>query len=50
MIIKKRSDGSMKMVEGSDSGEPYMILCGVTASGEIKPIRVDDLGQIILSA
>ena len=49
MCIKARSDGRIKCVEGSDTGEPYMILCGVTASGEVKPLRVDELGQIILS-
>ena len=49
MCVRKRSDGHIKVVEGSDTGEPYMILCGVTASGEIKPLRVDADGQIILS-
>jgi len=49
MLIKKRSDGKFKCVEGTDTGEAYVILCGVTASGEVKPLRVDELGQIILS-
>lgn len=49
MCVRKRSDGLLKVVEGTDTGEPYMILCGVTASGEVKPLRVDELGQIILS-
>ena len=49
MCVRKRSDGHIKVVEGTDTGEPYMILCGVTASGEVKPLRVDELGQIILS-
>lgn len=49
MLIKKRSDGKFKCIEGTDTGEPYAILCGVTASGEIKPLRVDELGQIVLS-
>jgi len=49
MCIKARSDGRIKCVEGSDTGEPYMILCGVTEGGEVKPLRVDELGQIILS-
>jgi hypothetical protein len=49
MCVRKRSDGHIKAVEGTDSGEVYVILCGVTASGEIKPIRVDDLGRIVLS-
>ncbi len=49
MLIKKRSDGKFKCVEGTDTGEAYMILCGVTEAGEVKPIRVDDLGRIILS-
>jgi len=50
MCVKKRSDGQIKCVEGTDSGEAYMILCGVTAAGEIKPILVDDDGKIITSA
>ena len=49
MCVRKRSDGHIKVVEGTDTGEPYAILCGVTASGEIKPLRVDDDGKIILS-
>ncbi|OPY57594.1 MAG: hypothetical protein A4E49_00021 [Methanosaeta sp. PtaU1.Bin112] len=49
MIIKQRSDGRAKMVEGTDTGEPYVILCGVTASGEVKPLLVDDDGKLILS-
>ena len=49
MCVRKRSDGHIKVVEGSDTGEPYMILCGVTEGGDIVPIRVDDLGRIILS-
>lgn len=36
MCVRKRSDGHIKVVEGSDSGE-------------VKPLRVDELGQIILS-
>lgn len=50
MCVRKRSDGHIKVVEGTDTGEPYMILCGVTEGGEIKPIRVDADGKIILSA
>ena len=49
MLIKKRSDGKFKCIEGTDEGEPYMLLCGLTASGEVVPIRVDDDGKIILS-
>ncbi|MGB4295746.1 MAG: hypothetical protein WBJ16_08935 [Smithellaceae bacterium] len=49
MCVRKRSDGHIKVVEGTDTGEPYMILCGVTEGGEIKPIRVDADGKIILS-
>jgi len=49
MCVRKRSDGHIKVVEGSDTGEPYMILCGVTEGGAVKPIRVDADGKIILS-
>jgi len=49
MCVRKRSDGHIKVVEGTDTGEPYVVLCGVTEGGEIKPLRVDELGQIILS-
>ena len=49
MCVRKRSDGHIKVVEGTDSGEVYVILCGVTEGGEVKPLRVDELGQIILS-
>jgi hypothetical protein len=49
MCIKARSDGRIKCVEGSDTCEPYMILCGVTEGGDIVPIRVAADGKIILS-
>lgn len=49
MLIKKRSDGKFKCIEGTDTGEPYVVLCGVTESGDVVPIRVDDDGKIILS-
>ena len=49
MCVRKRSDGHIKVVEGSDTGEPYMILCGVTEGGDIVPIRVAADGKIILS-
>ena len=49
MCVRKRSDGHIKVVEGSDTGEPYMILCGVTEGGDIVPIRVDADGKIVLS-
>ena len=47
MCVRKRSDGHIKVVEGTDTGEPYVVLCGKTASGDIVP--VDDDGKIILS-
>ena len=49
MLIKKRSDGKFKCVEGTDSGEAYVVICGKTASGDIVPVLVDDDGKIILS-
>lgn len=49
MLIKKRSDGKFKCVEGTDTGEAYVVLCGQTASGDIVPVLVDDDGKIILS-
>ncbi len=49
MCIKARSDGRIKVVEGTDTGEPYVILCGVTEGGDIVPLRVDSDGKIILS-
>ena len=49
MCIKARSDGRIKCVEGSDTGEPYVVVCGKTTSGNIVPILVDDDGKIILS-
>ena len=49
MCIKARSDGRIKCVEGTDTGEPYVILCGVTESDEIVPLRVDSDGKIIIS-
>lgn len=49
MLIKKRSDGKFKCVEGTDSGEAYVVLCGVTEAGVVTPIRVDGDGKIILS-
>ena len=49
MCVRKRSDGLLKVVEGTDTGEPYVVLCGKTASGDIVPVLVDDDGKIILS-
>ena len=49
MCVRKRSDGHIKVVEGTDTGEPYVVLCGKTASGDIVPVLVDDDGEIILS-
>ena len=49
MCVRKRSDGHIKVVEGTDTGEPYVVLCGKTASGDIVPVLVDADGKIILS-
>ena len=49
MCVRKRSDGHIKVVEGTDTGEVYVVLCGKTASGDIVPVLVDDDGKIILS-
>lgn len=49
MCVRKRSDGHIKVVEGTDAGEPYVVVCGKTASGDIVPVLVDDDGKIILS-
>ena len=49
MCVRKRSDGHIKVVEGTDTGEAFMVLCGVTEAGVVTPIRVDGDGKIILS-
>jgi hypothetical protein len=49
MCAKKRSDGKFKAVESGDGGEIYAILCGLDESGNIRPVKVDDQGRIILS-
>ena len=49
MIAKQRSDGRFKHVECTNDGEPCMLLCGLTEGGDVVPIRVDELGRIILS-
>ena len=49
MCVRRRSDGHIKVVEGTDTGEPYVVLCGKTASGDIVPVLVDADGKIILS-
>jgi hypothetical protein len=49
MCAKKRSDGRAKMIECTDSGEPYMLLCGVDVNGIVRPVMVDENGKIILS-
>ena len=49
MCVRRRSDGHIKVVEGTDSGEAYVVLCGKTASGDIVPVLVDADGKIILS-
>lgn len=50
MSAKRTSDGRSKKVECSDSGEVKVLLCGLTASGVVVPVRVDDLGKIVLSS
>jgi len=49
MRMRKRSDGRVRVLEGTDSGEAYVVICGKTASGDIVPVLVDDDGKIILS-
>ena len=49
MRVRKRSDGRVRVLEGTDSGEVYVVLCGVTEGGDVVPIRVDADGKIILS-
>ena len=39
MLIKKRSDGKFKCVEGTDTGEAYVVLCGVTEAGMVGRLR-----------
>lgn len=50
MRVRKRSDGRVRVLEGTDTGEAYVVLCGVTEAGVVTPIRGDDDGKIILSA
>jgi len=50
MCVRKRSDGHIKVVEGTDSGEAYVVLCGQTASGDIVPVLVDADGKLVLSS
>lgn len=47
MCVRKRSDGHIKVVEGTDTGEPYVVLCGQTASGVTVPLLVDADGKIV---
>ena len=49
MLIKKRSDGKFKCIEGTDAGEPYVILCGLTEGGDVVPLRVDVDGKVVFS-
>lgn len=50
MCVRKRSDGHIKVVEGTDTGEAYVVLCGQTASGDIVPVLVDADGKLVLSS
>ena len=47
MRMRKRSDGRVRVLEGTDSGEAYVGICGKTASGDIVPVLVDAAGKII---
>ncbi len=49
MTAKQRSDGRAKMIECTDDGEPYVLVCGVQADGTVTPLLVDEQGRIILS-
>lgn len=50
MCAKKTSGGGFKTIECEDSGELHVLLCGKTASGEIKPVLVDGDGKLITSS
>jgi len=50
VIGKKRSNGALKHIECTDSGEAYVLLCGIDAEGNIRPVLVDESGKIILSS
>lgn len=49
MMCAKKSDGRAKMLECSDTGELRVLLCGVTISGEILPVLLDEDGAILVS-
>lgn len=50
LIAKKRSDGQAKMVECTDAGEPYILLCGIDGNGVVRPVKVNEAGEIIIAA
>jgi len=50
MMCAKKSDGRAKMLECTDEGALKVLLCGVTISGELLPILVDEDGAIITSS
>jgi hypothetical protein len=47
IFIKKTSDGQPKAVEGEDTGELRVVICGKTSEGVVTPILVDETGHIL---
>jgi len=47
LYFKKTSDRQTKAVEGEDTGEMRIVICGKQAGGAITPILVDASGKII---
>jgi hypothetical protein len=38
------------MVECTDDGEPYVLLCGIDANGVVRPVKVNEAGEIVIAA
>ena len=50
LYFKQTSDGEPKAVEGEDTGEIRVVMCGKQANGTITPILVDASGKIITTS
>jgi len=47
LYAKKASDGQPKALEGEDTGELRVVICGKQLDGTVTPVLVDSDGKIV---
>jgi hypothetical protein len=50
LLHVRKSDGELKAVEGEDSGEIRVVLCGTQLDGTITPLLCDADGKLVTTA